>query len=230
MRYVYGGHGNRATRLDRRLFVRRKPARIKFFEHEAPSRRQAARIPVRHPGVWALACSGGACQFPRAKLAMRAWRQSAKADRFVRELRAFRERVRAAVLRLESGSLPAESFVDEVNHLLTKYPRRSVLVREGRSLVRKYPFEPDGPEAFWAPDWRGGCGAVGRNGPLSNAKMRILRGSFPGHQQKRLAALVQHEHLRQQGQSGQLSATQTQIRAACLKFHQKAARIMRRAA
>jgi predicted RNA-binding Zn ribbon-like protein len=36
-----------------------------------------------------------------------------------------------------------------VNALLAQHPRRSVLVKEGRSLVRKYPFEPDDAAAFW---------------------------------------------------------------------------------
>jgi predicted RNA-binding Zn ribbon-like protein len=86
----------------------------------------------------------------RAKSTMRRWYDTSKAARFVKELREFRERVRSAVLKIESGSLPAPSFIEEVNQLLTKYPRRSILVREGGSLVRKYPFEPDEPEAFWA--------------------------------------------------------------------------------
>jgi predicted RNA-binding Zn ribbon-like protein len=94
--------------------------------------------------------AAGLVKSTRAKSAMRAWRETSKADFFVKELREFRERVRAAVLRIESASLPAESFVEEMNNLLAKYPRRSVLMRQGRSLVRKYPFEPDEPDAFWA--------------------------------------------------------------------------------
>lgn len=86
----------------------------------------------------------------RAKSAMRAWRQTPNAARFMKKLRAFRERVRTAVLRIESGFLPAESFVEEVNRLLARYPRRSVLARKGHSLIREYPFVPDDPEVFWA--------------------------------------------------------------------------------
>jgi len=97
---------------------------------------------------WLVAA--GLVNSPVAKSAIRAWRQASKGARFMKELRGFRERVRAAVLRIESGSLPAQSFVEEVNQLLAKYPRRSLLVRKGRSLIRQYPFEPDEPEAFWA--------------------------------------------------------------------------------
>jgi predicted RNA-binding Zn ribbon-like protein len=99
-------------------------------------------------GRWLMAA--GLVGAPRAKSAMRAWWKTSKADRFVNELRAFRERVREAVLKIESGSPPAEAFVQEVNGLLARHPRRSVLAREGRSLVRQYPFEPGEPEAFWA--------------------------------------------------------------------------------
>ena len=98
-------------------------------------------------GRWLVAA--GLVTSARSRLAMRAWRDTSKAARFTKELRAFRERLRASVLRIESGSLPAESFVGEVNQLLATYPRRSALVRDGRILIREYPFEPDEPEAFW---------------------------------------------------------------------------------
>jgi predicted RNA-binding Zn ribbon-like protein len=99
-------------------------------------------------GRWLVAA--GLATPTRVKSAMQKWRESSTADRFVKELRRFREEARAAVLRIEAGSVPAESFVAEVNHLLAKHPRRSILVREGRSLVRKFPFEADRPEDFWA--------------------------------------------------------------------------------
>ena len=98
-------------------------------------------------GRWLVAA--GLVTSARSKSATRAWHRTSKAARSMKELRAFRERLREAVLRIESGSPPAESFVEEVNHLLAKYPRRSVLVRKRDSLVRQYPFEPDEPEAFW---------------------------------------------------------------------------------
>jgi predicted RNA-binding Zn ribbon-like protein len=99
-------------------------------------------------GRWLVAA--GLVSRAGAKSAMRAWGKTSRGARFIKELRAFRERLRTAVLKIESGSLPAEPFVEEVNQLLGRYPRRTVLAREGRSLVRKYPFEPDEPEAFWA--------------------------------------------------------------------------------
>lgn len=99
-------------------------------------------------GRWLVAA--GLIDSPRVNSAMRRWRDTAHATRFMQQLRGFRERLRIAVSAVESGSLPAESFVKEVNQLLTKYRRRSVLVREGDSLIRKHPFELDEPGAFWA--------------------------------------------------------------------------------
>jgi predicted RNA-binding Zn ribbon-like protein len=40
-------------------------------------------------------------------------------------------------------------IIEEVNALLARYPRRSVLVKERHSLARKHPFEPDESAAFW---------------------------------------------------------------------------------
>jgi predicted RNA-binding Zn ribbon-like protein len=98
-------------------------------------------------GRWLVAA--GLVTSARAKSTMRDWAKTSKAGRLVRDLREFRERFRAAVLRIESGSLPAKSFVEEVNQLLAKHPRRSVLVNRGSSLLREYAFELNGPEAFW---------------------------------------------------------------------------------
>jgi predicted RNA-binding Zn ribbon-like protein len=97
---------------------------------------------------WLIAA--GLITSPRAKSAMRAWRETAPADRLVKELREFREHVRTAVLKIESGSLPPESFIEEVNRLLAKYPRQSVLAKKGGALIQIFPFEPREPEDVWA--------------------------------------------------------------------------------
>ncbi|HTW93315.1 MAG TPA: ABATE domain-containing protein [Tepidisphaeraceae bacterium] len=84
------------------------------------------------------------------KSASQARRRTPDAAPFMQELRDFRERVRAAVLKIESGALPTPSFLSEVNRLLATYPRQSKLVRQGSSLIRKFPFDPNEPQAFWA--------------------------------------------------------------------------------
>jgi predicted RNA-binding Zn ribbon-like protein len=94
--------------------------------------------------------AAGVFMSARTRSAMRAWGKTPRAARFMKELRQFRERLRTAVLRIESGALPAKSFLEEVNGLLTRYPRQSALVNESSLVVRKYFFEPRDPEAFWA--------------------------------------------------------------------------------
>ena len=97
---------------------------------------------------WLVAA--GLVASPAARAAMRGWRGGSKAAHFMHDLRDFRERFRAAVLRIESGARPARPFVKEVNQLLADHPLRSRLVRENHSLTLQHPFEPRNPEAFWA--------------------------------------------------------------------------------
>jgi len=82
---------------------------------------------------------------------LRSWRNSAEAAAFLRELIAFRERLRDAVLRIESGSAPAESFIREVNAKLLQYPSQTSLRRQGGRLAREKMFNPRRPADFWAP-------------------------------------------------------------------------------
>jgi predicted RNA-binding Zn ribbon-like protein len=88
---------------------------------------------------------------PRAKTLVRGWRDSAEAASFVKELRAFRERLRRAVMRIEDGSLPTYAFLAEVNSLLREYPRRTSLNISDSKLVRETVFEPRKPTDLWAP-------------------------------------------------------------------------------
>ena len=88
---------------------------------------------------------------PRAKTLVRGWRDSAGAASFVKELTAFRERLRSAVMRIEDGSLPANAFLAEVNSLLREYPRRTSLNIRDSKLVRETVFEPRKPADLWAP-------------------------------------------------------------------------------
>lgn len=98
---------------------------------------------------WLIA--SGMVTSPKAKAFLRSWRNSTDAAAFLDELLAFRERLRSAVMRIENGSLPADSFLTEVNSLLLQYPRRtSVHKRDGEVLWETY-FEPHKPSDFWAP-------------------------------------------------------------------------------
>jgi predicted RNA-binding Zn ribbon-like protein len=87
----------------------------------------------------------------KTKSLLRSWRNSPEAAANLKELIAFRERLRGAVMRIESGFLPPDSFLAEVNSLLLQYPRRmSLNKREGKILKEPF-FEPCKPSDLWEP-------------------------------------------------------------------------------
>lgn len=98
---------------------------------------------------WLIA--SGMANSPRLKAALRRLGHSAEAAPFLKELIAFRERLREAVLRIESGSVPAEDFIKEVNARLLQYPSRTSLRRRGKTLIREKLFSPQTLADFWAP-------------------------------------------------------------------------------
>ncbi|MGA7157351.1 MAG: ABATE domain-containing protein [Acidobacteriaceae bacterium] len=98
---------------------------------------------------WLIA--SGLAETVKAKRLLRGWRVSEAAKVFLKHLIAFRERLRSAVVRMEGGTLPAESFVAEVNALLMEHPGRTHLSRRDGAIVRERKFEPCAPEDFWGP-------------------------------------------------------------------------------
>jgi predicted RNA-binding Zn ribbon-like protein len=106
------------------------------------------------PDVYALEkwlIASGIANSPRITALLRNWRNSAEAGAFLQELIAFRERLREAVLRIESGSVPAKAFIREMNARLSRYPSQTSLrIQRGR-LVREKLFDPHKPADFWAP-------------------------------------------------------------------------------
>jgi predicted RNA-binding Zn ribbon-like protein len=87
----------------------------------------------------------------RAKGLVRGWRDSIAAKAFFEQLIAFRERLRAAVTRIESGASPTDAFLAEVNSLLLRYPVRTALHRRDGKVIRETMFEPREPSDLWAP-------------------------------------------------------------------------------
>jgi predicted RNA-binding Zn ribbon-like protein len=87
----------------------------------------------------------------KTKAIVRAWRHSAEAIGFLKQLIAFRERLREAVTRIESGSSPTDGFLAEVNSLLLQYPLHSSLHKHGGKVSREASFEPRKPADLWAP-------------------------------------------------------------------------------
>lgn len=104
---------------------------------------------VRALERWLIA--SGMVTSPRNRATVRGWRHSTEADVFLKQLIAFRERLREAVIRIESGSSPTDAFLAEVNSLLLQYPRPTLLRRRGGRVVREALFEPHEPTDLWAP-------------------------------------------------------------------------------
>src|ERR1700741_1890245 len=80
---------------------------------------------VRALERWLIA--SGMVTSPKTKAIVRAWRHSTEATAFLEQLIAFRERLRAAVTRIERGASPTDAFLAEVNSLLLQYPLRTSL-------------------------------------------------------------------------------------------------------
>jgi predicted RNA-binding Zn ribbon-like protein len=87
----------------------------------------------------------------KAKALVRGWQHPPQLAAFLKELIAFRERLREAVQRIESGAAPADAFLTEVNSRLADYPLpMSLRKREGK-IIRETVFDPRKPTDFWAP-------------------------------------------------------------------------------
>jgi predicted RNA-binding Zn ribbon-like protein len=104
---------------------------------------------VRALERWLIA--SGMVNSVKDKTAVRNWRNSPEAEAFLKQLIAFRENLRDAVLRIESGRPPADAFISEVNSLLRQYPRRTSLRKRDSSLTRETLFEFRKPADLWAP-------------------------------------------------------------------------------
>jgi predicted RNA-binding Zn ribbon-like protein len=87
----------------------------------------------------------------KTKAIVRGWRHSTEAAAFLKQLIAFRERLRETVTRVESGSTPTDAFLAEVNSLLHQYPLHSSLHKRDGKVTRETSFEPRKPTDFWTP-------------------------------------------------------------------------------
>ena len=98
---------------------------------------------------WLIA--SGIVRSAKAKVRIRSWRHSARAGLFLKELVAFRERLREAVLRLEAGSVPSDEFIEEINRGLLQHPLATALHKRGGKTVRELFFDPQQPSDLWTP-------------------------------------------------------------------------------
>ena len=98
---------------------------------------------------WLIA--SGLVTSSKTKAAVRGWRNSPQATPFLKELIAFRERLREAIMRIENGSAPGDSFLAEVNSMLLQHPLSTSLRKREGKVVREILFEPRAPADVWAP-------------------------------------------------------------------------------
>ena len=136
--------------IDGFLFVGNQPILDLLNTKPVLANGPAELLPDVHAlGRWLIA--SGMAASPKTKALVRSWRHSAQAATFLKELILFRERLRDAVVRIESGSAPAEDFIKEVNSLLAQYPLCTSLWKQNGRLVREILFVPRRPADFWAP-------------------------------------------------------------------------------
>lgn len=81
----------------------------------------------------------------------RQWEKRPEAGACLEGLKAFRESLRAAVLRLEAGEEPGSRTVAELNRLLRDHPMFLELRRTGTSLGKRKRFELRHPDDLLAP-------------------------------------------------------------------------------
>jgi predicted RNA-binding Zn ribbon-like protein len=98
---------------------------------------------------WLIAA--GVLSSPKRAIHLRRWRESPKAAAFMKSLLAFRETLRAEIIRREGGLPITEAFLTELNRLLEKHPARMAVQRQAKELSLNLVFEPREPDDIWAP-------------------------------------------------------------------------------
>jgi predicted RNA-binding Zn ribbon-like protein len=103
---------------------------------------------VRALERWLIA--SGIASSASTKRLVQSWRHSPGAASFLRDLIAFRERLREAVLRIEDGSTPSDRFIQEVNRGLLEHPPATMLRRREGQILRERHFDWRQPAGLWA--------------------------------------------------------------------------------
>jgi predicted RNA-binding Zn ribbon-like protein len=98
---------------------------------------------------WLVAA--GIVNSAKTRSVVRKWRGSAGFAAFLKELTAFRDRLREAVLRMEAGVAPSDDFLKEINARLLRHPVNIALSRRGGRIVREPLFGLRKPADLWAP-------------------------------------------------------------------------------
>lgn len=136
--------------IDGFLFVANRPILDLLNTKPVLAGGQVELLPdVRALERWLIA--SGTVSSAKDKAAVRGWRNSAEAEVFLKQLIAFRKRLRDAVLRIENGMLPNGTFLSEVNSLLLQYPRHTSLRKRDNKLTRETLVEFRKPADLWVP-------------------------------------------------------------------------------
>lgn len=98
---------------------------------------------------WLIA--SGTVTSAKAKVLLRNWRGSPQAEAFLKDLIGFRERLREAVLGMESGSTPSDEFIKEVNARWLEHHTKICLRRHKSQILRKSILDLHKPADLWAP-------------------------------------------------------------------------------
>jgi hypothetical protein len=117
----------------------------------------------------------------RARNLVRRWQSTPDAMTFLKDLLCFRERLRAAVLRIEARTAPTREFLMEMNQRLLRYPSRVTLFQQEGSIVSKPLFDPQHPNDLWP--------------TILGDMTELLSEGDSRHKQERFEAMVQYEDL-----------------------------------
>lgn len=98
---------------------------------------------------WLIAA--GIVRSAKTKSLLKSWRHAPEAASFLEDLIAFRERLRDAVLRMETSLAAPDEFIQEVNAGLLRHPLITALRKRNGQVLREVIFDPKRPEDLWAP-------------------------------------------------------------------------------
>ncbi len=154
-----GANSDSGEWLDGFLFVANKP--ILDFVNTKPvlASGPTELLPDFHAlERWLIA--SGMVRSAGTKRLLCGWRNSTDAATFLKDLIAFRERLREAILRMEKGSAPSDEFIHEVNSGLLQHPQTTALCRRDGRIVREPRFDPQRPSDLWVPILDGAAGLL----------------------------------------------------------------------
>ena len=136
--------------IDGFLFVANRPV-LDFLNTKPVLAEGPTELLPDFPALERWLIASGMVTSAKVKSSLRDWRHSPKAAAFLKELIAFRERLRDTVLRMEASSAPSDEFLKEVNTRLLQYPPHTSLRKRDGEIVRESVFAPQEPADLWTP-------------------------------------------------------------------------------